>query len=347
MSRATRLLNACRQRDVDTAPIWLMRQAGRYMPEYRKLRDSYSLLDLIKTPSLATEVTLQPINAFDLDAAIIFSDILPLLDGMGLELEFIKGDGPRFSNPIRTDDDIHSLAEPPAAEIMQFTLEAIKLVRQELDGLVPLIGFSGAPFTLASYAIEGQSSRSFSRVKACLRDNHRGWRILMEKLSRIIADYLKSQIQSGAQIVQLFDSWVEALSPDEFRTFALPYINFIINDVKNTYSDIPLIYFGTNTAPFLHDLKDINADVIGVDWRIDIDEAWTILGDHFSIQGNLDPKILLTNPSEIEIHTRRILEQTNMKKGYIFNLGHGIIKETPVENVSALINFVHDHGRSS
>ncbi len=347
MSRETRFLNACRQKDVDKTPVWLMRQAGRYMPEYRKLRESYSLLELIKSPRLATEITMQPINAFELDAAIIFSDILPVLDGMGLELEFVKGDGPRFLKPIRTNTDIQALHEPPATEIMHFTLDAIRLVRQELNGLVPLIGFSGAPFTLASYAIEGESSRSFSRVKACLKDNEKGWHMLMEKLSRVITDYLKSQIESGAQAVQLFDSWVGTLTRDEFCTFALPYINSIITDVKDSYNDIPFIYFGTNTSPFLQDLRDTRADIIGIDWRIDISDAWSILGNDFCIQGNLDPKTLLTNSSEIERQTIKILEQTKMKKGFIFNLGHGIIKETPVQNVADLVKFVHDYGRSS
>ncbi|MDM8519454.1 uroporphyrinogen decarboxylase [Anaerolineales bacterium HSG6] len=348
LSQADRFIRACHRQPVDTTPIWLMRQAGRYMAEYRALRERYSILELIKTPDLATEVTLQPINAFDLDAAIIFADILPILEGLGLNLEFIKGDGPVIHNPIRTADDIAALTVRPAEETLGFTLQAIRQTKQALNGKVPLIGFSGAPFTLASYAIEGGSSRNYLNAKGLMYDQPDQWHILMSKLTEAIGDYLRAQAEAGAQALQLFDSWIGSLSPADYRTYVLPYSKRAIEIARTANADIPVIHFGTGTAGMLPLIKEAGGDVIGVDWRINIDTAWQMLGDEVAVQGNLDPVILATAPiPEIERQTARILQQINKQPGHIFNLGHGILKTTPIEKVAALIDFVHTYQNSN
>jgi uroporphyrinogen decarboxylase len=321
-----------------------MRQAGRYMSEYRALRKRYSILEIIKTPDLATEVTLQPINAFELDAAIIFADILPVLQGMGLDLEFVKGDGPVIHNPLRTAADVTALAVPPAEEILGFTLEAIKQVRQELAGRVPLIGFSGAPFTLASYAIEGGSSRNYLRAKSLMYNQPQVWHTLMEKLATVVGDYLRAQAAAGAQTLQLFDSWVGALSPADYREHVLPHSRRVI-EIAKSEADVPLIHFGTDTAGILPLIREAGGDVIGVDWRIDLAEAWTTLGDEVAVQGNLDPVLLFAPIPEIQKQAAHILDSVSDKPGHIFNLGHGILKQTPVTHVAALVDFVHEHTR--
>jgi uroporphyrinogen decarboxylase len=320
-----------------------MRQAGRYMAEYRALREQYSILEIIKTPDLATAVTLQPINAFNLDAAIIFADILPLLEGLGLDLEFVKGDGPVIPNPLRNEADVAALRVRPAEEALGFTLTAIKQVRAELAGRVPLIGFSGAPFTLASYAIEGGSSRHYQRTKGLMYSQPRVWHALMHKLAEAVGDYLRAQAAAGAQAVQLFDSWVGALSPDDYETYVLPYSQRVIDMVKAS-SQVPVIHFGTDTAGILPLIKQAGGDVIGLDWRIDLAEGWARLGPEVAVQGNLDPLVLVAAPiAEIQNQARRILDQVPGKVGHIFNLGHGILKETPVEHVAALVDFVHSY----
>ncbi len=342
MSQADRFLRACHREPVDATPVWLMRQAGRYMSEYRTLRKKYSILELIKAPDLATEVTLQPINAFNLDAAIIFADILPILEGMGLNLEFIKGDGPVIHNPIRTVSDIEALATPPAEEALGFTLQAIKQVKNELAGKVPLIGFSGAPFTLASYAIEGGSSRNYILAKSLMYGQPKIWHTLMEKLATQIGDYLRVQANAGADVLQLFDSWVGALSPSDYREYVLPHSRQAI-EIAKSERDVPLIHFGTGTAGMLPLIKETGGDIIGVDWRIDIDEASRQLGNSVGIQGNLDPVVLFAPIHEIKKQAAQILDKLNGRPGHIFNLGHGILKETPVEHVGVLVDFIHEY----
>ncbi len=342
MPQNDRFLRACRREPVDATPIWLMRQAGRYMAEYRALREKYSILEIIKTPDLATEVTLQPINAFDLDAAIIFADILPVLEGMGLDLEFVKGDGPVIHNPLRTAADIEALQVRPAEEILGFTLDAITQTREALAGRVPLIGFSGAPFTLASYAIEGGSSRNYLKAKGLMYGESRTWHRLMDKLSTVIGDYLQKQVAAGAQAVQLFDSWVGALSPADYREYVLPYSQRAI-ETATAEQKVPVIHFGTGTAGILPLLQEAGGDVIGVDWRIDLAEAWTTLGDGVTVQGNLDPVLLMAPIDEMKRQVARILDSVKGKRGHIFNLGHGILKQTPVSHVAALVDFVHDY----
>ena len=342
MSQADRFLRACRREPVDATPIWLMRQAGRYMPEYRALRERYSILELIKTPDLATVVTLQPIIAFNLDAAIIFADILTLLESIGLELEFVKGDGPVIHNPIRTRADVEALTVRPSEEMLGFTLQAIRQVNHELAGKVPLIGFSGAPFTLASYAIEGGGSRNYIMAKSLMYEQPQVWHNLMEKLAAAVGDYLRAQAAAGAQVLQLFDSWIGALSPADYQEYVLPHSGRAI-EIATSERDVPLIHFGTGTAGLLPLLKAAGGDVIGVDWRIDLAAAWNQLGDNVAVQGNLDPVILFAPVSEIKKQAARVLDSVTGKPGHIFNLGHGILQHTPVEHVAALVDFVHEY----
>jgi uroporphyrinogen decarboxylase len=338
-----RFLRACRRQPVDVTPIWLMRQAGRYMSEYRALREKHSILEIIKTPDLACEVTLQPLAAFDLDAAIIFADILPPLEGMGLQLEFAKGEGPIIHNPVRTPQDVENLRTPPPEEALGFTLEAIRMMRKELDSRgIPLIGFSGAPFTVASYAIEGGSSRNYLHAKGMMMSDPKSWHKLMEKLTVVVGEYLVAQAEAGAQALQLFDSWVGALSPDDYREYVLPYSRKAIEMARST--GVPVIHFGTDTTGILHLIKEAGSDVIGVDWRVDLDTAWQSLGDDVAIQGNLDPIALFAPWDELKKRAQRVLDQAGGRPGHIFNLGHGILPHTPVDNVKRLVDFVHEYG---
>jgi uroporphyrinogen decarboxylase len=337
-----RFIKACNRQPVDATPIWLMRQAGRYMENYRALRKTYGILDIIKTPELAMEVTLQPINAFDLDAAIIFADILPPLEGMGLDLEFIKGEGPVIHNPVRSAQDVEKLATPDAREALPFTLEAIRLTRRELDSRgIPLIGFSGAPFTLASYAIEGGSSRNKVHLKSMMYSDKDAWHKLMTKLATVAGDYLLAQAEAGAQVLQLFDSWVGELSPQDYRQYVQPYSKQTLDIAKQ--AGVPLIHFGTNTNGMLEDIRDAGGDVIGVDWRIDIDVASKRLGNGVAIQGNLDPVSLYAPWEEVKIRAQYILDRMKGRDGHIFNLGHGILPTTPNDNVKRLVDFVHEY----
>lgn len=337
-------LRACRRQPTDTTPIWLMRQAGRYMPEYRALREKYSILHIIKTPELACEVTLQPINAFDLDAAIIFADILPPLEGMGLELDYIKGEGPVIYNPIRSSADVEQLQIRPAEETLGFTLEAIRLARQELDPRgIPLIGFSGAPFTLASYAIEGGGSKNRIEVKTFMMNQPAVWHALMTKLSEVAGQYLLAQAQAGAHALQLFDSWVGELSPYEYERFVLPYSRRTIEVARQ--AGVPVIHFGTSTSGMLNLIQSAGGDVIGVDWRIDLTQARSILGSGVAVQGNLDPVALFAEWDAIQPRVQYILDQMAGQHGHIFNLGHGILPGTPVDNVRRLVDFVHEYSQ--
>lgn len=340
----TRFLRACHRQATDATPIWLMRQAGRYMAEYRKLREKYTILEMIKTPELACEVTLQPIHAFHLDAAIIFADILPPLEGMGLELDFIKGEGPAIYNPVRTAQDIENLRVLPPEETLGFTLKAIQLVRRELDSReIPLIGFSGAPFTLASYAVEGGSSRNRVAVKNMMMSRPDLWHALMTKLSDVAGNYLLAQAQAGAHALQLFDSWVGELCPLDYEKYVLPYSRRAVEIASA--AGVPIIHFGTNTSGMLKLIQAAGGDVIGVDWRIDLAQAWEILGDGVSVQGNLDPVTLFADWDALKTRAQHILDSVRGKPGHIFNLGHGILPETPVDNVRRLVDFVHEYSQ--
>ncbi len=342
MSRSDRFLRACRREAVDRTPVWLMRQAGRYMADYRRLREQYGILEIIKAPDLAAEVTLQPVQAFGVDAAIIFADILPVLEPMGLQLEYAKGEGPVIHNPVRTEADVERLTVRPAQEELGFTLQAIRQVRERLDGEVPLIGFSGAPFTLVSYAVEGGASRNYTTVKGLMYGQPSVWHRLMEKMARAVGDYLQAQAEAGAQALQLFDSWAGALSPADYREYVLPHSQRAIESVKSR-AEIPVIHFGTATSGMLPLLKEAGGDVIGVDWRIDLAEAWERLGEEVAVQGNLDPAILFAPVPEIQKQAARILDGVRGRPGHVFNLGHGVLQYTPVEHVGALIDFVHEY----
>jgi len=341
----SRMLRACRRQPTNATPIWLMRQAGRYMQEYQDLRRSHGILDIIKTPELACEVTMQPTKAFDLDAAIIFADILPPLEGMGLSLEFVKGEGPVIHNPVRTPADVDRLGTPQPEESLSFTLDAIRLARHELEHKgIPLIGFSGAPYTLASYAIEGGGSRNHQHAKGLMLGRPDVWRRLMDKLSLVVGEYLLAQARAGAQILQLFDSWAGILSPSDYHDLVMPYTQRAIEIARQ--SGVPIIHFGTNTNGMLELIRDAGGDVIGVDWRIDLDAAWERLGPEVAIQGNLDPIALFAPWDELKRRARRVLDKASGRPGHIFNLGHGILPHTPVDNVRRLVDFVHEYSRA-
>ena len=333
-----RFLKACRREPVDCTPVWFMRQAGRYMVEYRRLREKHSILELCKTPELAAQVTLQPIDRFALDAAIIFADILLPLEPMGLSLEFAEGEGPIIHNPVRDRAAVDRLKVIDDTGL-QYVMDAISLTRKMLAGRVPLIGFAGAPFTLASYAIEGGSSRNYIHTKQMMYREPETWHRLMDKFARVITGYLRRQIKAGAQAVQLFDSWVGCLSAGDYDEYVMPHVQLIFEGLK--HEGVPLIHFGTGTTAILKAMRQAGGDVIGIDWRIPIDEAWAMVGYDRAVQGNLDPVTLFGPMSEIERRVTDILRRAAGRPGHIFNLGHGILPNTPVENVAATIDLVH------
>jgi uroporphyrinogen decarboxylase len=337
-----RFLRATRRLPVDATPIWLMRQAGRYMSEYRELRANHSMLDLIQSPELAAEVTLQPIHAFDLDAAIIFADILPPLIGMGLSLDFVKGVGPVIHNPVRNREDVERLTTPPASDGLSTTLEAIRIVVSELESKkIPLIGFAGAPFTLASYAIEGGGSKDYAQTKALMYSDPETWGMLMEKLAAVQTDYLLRQVEAGASALQVFDSWAGlALGKDTYNRFVAPYNTKIFSDLKS--AGVPVVNFSTGTFPYLEDVAACGGDVIGVDFRMPLGEAWKKIGYEKAIQGNLDPITLLAPWPELKQSIDRVLDEAEGRPGHIFNLGHGLFKKTPVDSVRRLVDYVHE-----
>ena len=338
----SRFLKACRREPVDVTPVWFMRQAGRYMAEYRAIRERHSLLDICRTPELAAEVTLQPVRRIEVDAAILFSDLLLPLEPMGLPFDFVKGEGPQIERPIGSPADIDRLKTFEPRESLAHVLEAIRLVQGELAGRVPLIGFSGAPFTRASYAIEGGHSANFAKTKALMYGHPEAWHRLCDRLSTVVADYLVAQIEAGVDAVQIFDSWVGALNPGDYREFALPHTRRIFEAVG---ARVPTIHFGTGTASILHELREAGGDVIGVDWRIPIDTAWERIGHDRAVQGNLDPTLLLGPTARMFTQTDDILARVGRRPGHIFNLGHGILPSTPVEHVQMLAQYVHSASR--
>jgi len=338
-----RFLKACLRQPVDRTPVWFMRQAGRYMAEYQAIRRRHSILDVCKTPALAAEVTLQPIQRFQLDAAIIFADILLPLEAMGLHLEFIEGRGPVIDNPIRDEASIVQLRSVDG-DAFGYAGEAIRQALEALDGRVPLIGFAGAPFTLASYAIEGGSSRDYARTKQLMFSQPIVWHQLMSKLSAVVIEYLRVQSRAGAQAIQLFDSWVGSLSPGDYEEYVLPHVQGIFSALRE--EGLPLIYFGTGTAGLLPLMRKAGSDVMGVDWRIRLDDGWALVGHDVGIQGNLDPMVLFASEKEIERRVRDIMQQAAGRPGHIFNLGHGILPTTPLSSVEFAIEcvrrFSHD-----
>jgi uroporphyrinogen decarboxylase len=316
-----------------------MRQAGRYMPEYRKLRELHSILDLCHTPELAARVTLQPVERLGVDAAILFADILLPFEPLGLGLSFAAGEGPHIANAISRQAEVERLPVLDPEQDLGYVLEAVRLARAALPVDIPLIGFGGAPFTLASYAIEGGSTRTFTRTKTLMYQAPDTWHLLLGKLADLVGRYLAAQARAGAQALQLFDSWVGCLSPADYRTYVLPHSRRAL--ALAAASGVPIIHFGTGTAPFLEDFAGAGGDVIGVDWRIPLDEAWGRIGDTRAVQGNLDPAALLAPAAERDARVRDILARAAGRPGHIFNLGHGVLPETDVAAVRAVVELVH------
>ncbi len=342
MSRADRFLRACRRQDVDCTPVWIMRQAGRYLEEYRNVRKAHSFLEMCKTPELATEVTLQPIRRFELDAAIIFSDILLPLEQMGIGLEFYDGEGPMLLNPLRTEADVAGMKQVDPEQDLGYVLRAIEMTRRELNGVVPLIGFTGAPFTLASYAIEGGGSRNYLATKTMMYTEPAAFRLLMEKLTDMVIAYLNAQIRHGAQAVQVFDSWVGTLSLVDYREFVWPHMKRLFAGLDRT---APHIHFALGAAHLLELVTSAGGDIIGVDWRTPLDEAWQRIGVKKAVQGNLEPITLFGSKEHLLAAAKDVLTRAGNRNGHVFNLGHGVFPGTPVDGVAALIDFVHSESK--
>jgi uroporphyrinogen decarboxylase len=330
-------MRACRREPVPYTPIWLMRQAGRYMHEYRAVRARVSMLELCKTPDLVAEVTEYAARRIGADAAILFADLLLIVEALGLELEFAHGEGPLITPPVRDARAIDALAEvDPAA--LGYVYDAVRATRAALPDGLPLLGFAGAPFTVASYVIEGHGTRTFSHTKRLMYGDEGAWHALLEKIVRGTIAYLNRQVEAGCQAVQLFDSWVGCLSPADYRRYVAPHSAALIAGLA---PGVPVIHFGTDTATLLPDLRRAGGTVIGLDWRVELDRAWAGIGHDVAVQGNLDPLLLLADPPVLEREAGRILEQAQGRPGHVFNLGHGILPETPVDHVVRLVDFVH------
>lgn len=341
MEMTDRFLRACRRQPVDRTPVWFMRQAGRYMPEYRAVREKYSLLEICKQPELAAEVTLQPIHALGVDAAILFADILLPVIPLGLGLEFVKGEGPAIAKPVRTLADARALRPLDPEADLGYVLDAIRLLRRELDSSVPLIGFCGAPFTLASYIIEGGPSRDFTLTKSMMYSAPEVYSTLMQHLASLLSDYIVAQIRAGAQAVQIFDSWVGNLSPQDYERYVLPYSQQVLAAAQT--EGVPVIHFGTNTSTLLPLMKRAGGSVFGLDWRTPLEDGWKSLGEDVAVQGNLDPAMLFAPIDEIKAQVHAILQSAGGRPGHIFNLGHGVLQHTPVENLKAVVEMVHEY----
>ena len=333
-------LRACRREPTEYTPVWLLRQAGRYQRAYRELKSDLDFLDMCKTPELTAEITLMAVERLGVDAAILFADILPLLQPMGFHLEYVTGQGPVIRNPIRSGRAVDQLEEE-GPESQHFVYEAIRMALPALPPHIPLIGFSGAPFTLAAYAIEGQSSRDFRRVKTFMYSEPRAWHALMAKLARTVTAYLNEQIEAGVHAVQLFDSWAGCLSPDDYRTFVLPHTGYVFSNLR---PGVPSIHFGVCTGSLLELMREAGGEVIGLDWRVDLSEAWQDLEHEVAVQGNLDPMVLFSSPDVIRKHAAAVLHKAGGRPGHVFNLGHGILPGTPEDHVIALVDAVHELG---
>ena len=336
-------VRACKSEPVDRTPVWFMRQAGRYMPEYRAVRKQHSLLEICKKPALAAEVTITAAEFLGVDAAIIFADLLLPLEVMGLPFHFSAGEGPVIEKPVRSKEDIANLRTDRAAEL-GYVSEAVALVAKHFANRVPVIGFCGAPFTLASYMIEGGGSRNYIHTKKMMYNSPADWDALMCKLVAVTAAYSADQVRAGADVIQIFDSWVGCLSVEDYRRYVLPQVTGMVRQLQKTGA--PIIYFGTDSATLLPAMKETGADVIGLDWRIPLDEGWARLDHECAVQGNLDPVLLFADWKEVKLRGEGILRRAAGRPGHIFNLGHGILPETPVENVKSLARFVQEHSAS-
>lgn len=337
-------VRACKSRPVDRTPVWFMRQAGRYMPEYRAIRKHHSLLEICQKPALAAEVTITAAEILGVDAAIIFADLLLPLEVMGLPFHFAAGEGPVIEKPVRTGEDIAQLRTGRAAEL-GYVSEAVSLVAKHFTGKIPVIGFCGAPFTLASYMIEGGGSRQYLHTKKMMYNSAAGWDVLMRKLVDVTADYSIAQVSAGADVIQIFDSWVGCLSVEDYRRYVLPHVTSLIKRLQQTGA--PVIYFGTDSATLLPAMNETGAEVIGLDWRIPLDQGWRSLEHRCAVQGNLDPVLLFADWKDLRSRAEHILQLAAGRPGHIFNLGHGILPETPVENVKNLARFVQKYSAAT
>ncbi len=336
-------VRACKSLPVDRTPVWFMRQAGRYMAEYRAIRKQHSLLEICKKPELAAQVTIDAAEILGVDAAIIFADLLLPLEVMGLPFHFSAGEGPVIEKPVRSKEDIANLRTDRAAEL-GYVSEAVASVAKHFAGRVPVIGFCGAPFTLASYMIEGGGSRNYVHAKTMMYNQPSDWDVLMGKLVAVTAEYSAEQVRAGADAIQIFDSWVGCLSVEDYRRYVLPHVTGMIKQLKKT--GVPIIYFGTDSATLLPAMKETGADVIGLDWRIPLDEGWERIDYKAAVQGNLDPVVLFAEWKEVKSRAEEVLRRADGRPGHIFNLGHGILPETPVDNVKNLARFVQEHSVS-
>ena len=336
------MMQAVRCQTTESVPVWLMRQAGRYMQEYQRVRERVSFLELCKRPELAAEVMLTAVKRLGVDAAILFSDILLILEPMGFQLEFTPDGGPRIGNPIRQPNDVDRVRELTCAEPLRFVMDAVRYTREGLDSTKPLIGFAGAPFTIAAYAVEGAGSKNFQQVKAFMHLYPEQWHVLMRRIAVSTARYLNGQIEAGVQIVQIFDSWVGCLSEEDYKKYVFPYSQMLIELIL---PGTPIIHFAPGNPMLLPSVSEAGGHVIGVDWRVSLDRAWDMIGRDRAIQGNLDPAILLTDRETIRRHVQHILRLANRQSGFVFNLGHGITPQTPVDNVIALVDIVHELGQ--
>ena len=335
-----RFLRACRRQPVDATPIWFMRQAGRFLPEYRKIREKHDVISICKNPELCAEVTALPVARLGVDAAIMFADIMLPLEGMGVKFEIKEKVGPIIKQTITNANSANALQTLDSENDVRFVLDAIRATKNKLAGKVPLIGFCGAPFTLASYMIEGHPTRDFIKVKTLMYRDPEAWRLLMNKLAQSMSNYLQAQVKAGVDAIQLFDSWVGFLNPQDYREYVLPYSRKILEDLKG--AGVPRIHFGTGTSHLLEEMRNAGGDVIGVDWRTPIDTAWERLGTDVGIQGNLDPSVLLGDMEFVKSRAADILKRTAGRNGHIFNLGHGMLPDASPENTAKLVQFVHE-----
>ena len=333
-------VRACKGQPTERTPVWFMRQAGRYMAEYRAVRKQHSLIEICKKPALAAEVTITAAEVLGVDTAIIFADLLLPLEVMGLPFHFAAGEGPRIEQPVRQRADIERLRVDRAAEL-GYVSEAIRLVVKHFGDRLPMIGFCGAPFTLASYMIEGGGSRNYIHTKKMMYSDHAAWNALMAKLVAVTSEYSAEQVRAGADVIQIFDSWVGCLSVEDYRRYVLPHVTDLVKHLQKTGA--PIIYFGTDSATLLPSMQESGAEVIGLDWRIPLDEGWRLLKNKGAVQGNLDPVILFADWTEVRSRAEDILNRADGRAGHIFNLGHGILPETPVDNVKKLCHFVQEH----
>jgi len=332
-------MKACRKEPVDRTPVWLMRQAGRYMKEYRELRSKVPFLELCKSPRLVSEVTVTAANRLGVDAAIIFADLLLIVEPLGFNLAYDQGEGPSIKPALRSPRDVTRLQEVDPLRLLSYFYDAIRQTRADLDPKLPLLGFAACPFTLASYLVEGGGSTNYRHTKGLMYRHPEAWRVLMEHLARNLARYINGQIAAGVQAIQIFDTWVGCLGPADYREFALPYTRLMIDAIT---PGTPIIHFGTGTGTLLEAMREAGADIIGLDSRVELDQAWDRVGYDVGVQGNLDPVVLYASPDYIRARVERILNQAGGRPGHIFNLGHGLLPDTPFENVVALVEMVHE-----